>query len=67
MSDSYLEVIQVFDETGGFHSVIGDRRNGKVKKFRTPTGIFVDDRDRLYVVETLANKVSVYTIVGESP
>jgi len=35
-----------------------------VKKFRTPMGLFVDHNNRLYVVETLANKVGVYQLEG---
>jgi hypothetical protein len=35
-----------------------------VQKFRTPMGLFVDHNNRLYVVETLANKVSVYQLEG---
>ena len=63
VSDSYLGVIQVFDANGSFYAALGDPKIGKVKKFKTPAGLFVDDRNRLYVVEMLANKVSVYQIM----
>lgn len=63
VSDSYLGVIQVFNSTGEFHSVIGDPANRKIKKFKTPMGILIDHSDRLYVVEMLANKVGVYSIL----
>jgi len=65
VSDSYMGVIQVFDAGGAFYAAIGDPKNGKVKKFKTPVGLFIDHRNRLYVVEMLANKVSVYQIEGE--
>lgn len=64
VSDSYMGVIQVFDADGAFYAALGDPKNGKVKKFKTPIGLFVDHRNRLYVVEMLANKVSVYQILG---
>jgi DNA-binding beta-propeller fold protein YncE len=64
VSDSYLGVIQVFAATGEFYAALGDPTTGKVKKFRTPMGLFVDQQNRLYVVETLANKVSVYQLQG---
>jgi hypothetical protein len=64
VSDSYIGVIQVFDSTGEFYAALGDPATGKVKKFRTPMGLFVDQQNRLYVVETLANKVSVYQLDG---
>ncbi len=65
VSDSYMGVIQVFNATGTFYAALGDPQNGKVKKFKTPAGLFVDHRNRLYVVEMLANKVSVYQILGD--
>jgi DNA-binding beta-propeller fold protein YncE len=62
VSDSYIGVIQTFQPDGDFYSVVGDFTENKVKKFRTPTGIFIDDADRLYVVEMFAEMVSVYDI-----
>ncbi len=62
VSDSYMGVIQIFDNTGLFRSVIGDAQTGKVKKFKTPMGLFVDRDERLYVVEMFAEKIGVYSI-----
>ncbi len=62
VSDSYMGVIQVFDPTGEFYSALGDPKTGKVKKFRTPTGLFIDHKNNLYVAEMSARKVSVYRI-----
>lgn len=64
VSDSYMGVIQVFSPAGDFYAVLGDPAQGAVKKFKTPAGIFIDGRNRLYVVEMLAQKVSVYQIEG---
>jgi len=66
VSDSYLGVIQVFDSRGEFYAALGDPQTGKVKKFKTPAGLFIDHNDNLYVAEMLANKVSVYRTVGDS-
>jgi len=65
VSDSYMGVIQVFDRWGNFYGVLGDTGKDKVKKFKTPTGMFIDDHNRLYVVEMLAQQVSVYRIETE--
>jgi DNA-binding beta-propeller fold protein YncE len=62
VSDSYLGVIQVFDATGSFYAALGDPQTQKVKKFKTPAGLFIDSFNRLYVVEMLANKVSVFLL-----
>lgn len=62
VSDSYMGVIQIFDNTGFFRSVIGDAQTGKVKKFKTPVGLFVDRDERLYVVEMFGEKVGVYSM-----
>ncbi len=67
VSDSYLGVIQVFDRDGRFLTVLGDNRTGEIKKFETPTRLFVDKRDRLYVVEMFANRVSVYKLAPFGP
>lgn len=61
VSDSYLGVIQVFIE-GVFHSVVGNSRQGKLWRFKTPTGIFIDTNNYLYVVEMALDRVSVYTV-----
>lgn len=60
VSDSYLEVIQVFDAGYRLLHVLGDA--GKPRRFNAPVGLAVDGNDRLYVVEMLANKVSVHAL-----
>ena len=62
VSDSYLGVIQVFSKEGKFLSILGDKKTGKRINFNTPTRLFVDKKERLYVVEMFANKVSVYKL-----
>ncbi len=62
VSDSYMGVIQLFNITGTFHSVLGDPVTGKVRKFETPVGLFVDDSMRLYVVEMLPGRISVFSL-----
>ena len=62
ISDSYMGVIQVFTSDGRFHSVIGDPETGEVRRFSTPVGIYVDKKNRLYVVEMFADKVTVFAL-----
>ncbi len=62
VSDSYLGVVQVFDADGGFQAALGDPRTKTVKKFKTPAGLYIDHLNRLYVVEMLANKISVFNL-----
>jgi len=57
VSDSYLGVIQVFDGEGRFLFVLGDEK-GNVRN-QNATGIFIDKKQRLYVVEMLADRVRV--------
>lgn len=66
VSDSYLGVVQVFTESGTFYAALGEPDRRKVKKFRTPVGLHVDRNGRIYVVEMLADKVSVYKPRGEA-
>jgi len=65
VSDSYLGVIQTFDNIGEFHSAVGDNETGKIKKFKTPVGLFIDQVNRLYVVEMFADRIGVYSLGSE--
>jgi DNA-binding beta-propeller fold protein YncE len=60
VSDGYLGVVQSFSRNGHFRGIVG--RDGEIGRFDTPAGLAVDSRDRLYVVEMLANKVSVWQL-----
>jgi len=62
VSDSYLGAIQVFNRFGHFQSVLADEK-GNVLQWSAPVGITVDDRQNLYVVEMMANRVRVYHIM----
>ena len=50
---------------GRFLFVLGDG-NGAVKKFKTPTGMYIDSQMRLYVIEMLANRVTVLKVEDKS-
>lgn len=60
VSDSYLEIIQVFSSDTRFRYVLADK--GKPYKFTSPAGITIDKQNRLYVCEMLKNKVSVFSL-----
>lgn len=61
VSDSYTGVIQVFRTSGGLVGILADE-NGDQVRFRTPINMAFAD-NRLYVVEQLANRVSVWRLV----
>ena len=62
VSDSYVGAIQTFNRYGHFKTVVGDE-TGEVMIWKTPVGITIDDRQRLYVVEMIPNRVGVYQIL----
>ena len=62
VSDSYVGAIQTFNRYGHFKTVVGDE-TGEVMIWKTPVGITIDDKQRLYVVEMLPNRVGVYQIL----
>jgi hypothetical protein len=61
-----MGVVQVFESWGEFYGVLGEAAKNEVKKFKTPVGMFIGDNNLLYVVEMLAQQVSVYRIETES-
>ena len=61
VTDSYMDVIQVFDDQADFQYVLGSGDN-KIRRFISPASIFIDDNNRLYVVEVLENRVGVYKL-----
>jgi DNA-binding beta-propeller fold protein YncE len=67
VSDSYMGVVQVFESRGAFYGVLGDAGRNDVKRFKTPVGMAIDEHNRLYVVEMLAQQVSVYRIESGGP
>lgn len=62
VSDSYMGVVQVFESSGRFVGVLGDAKQRAIIRFKTPTGMFIDEHNRLFVVEMLAQQIGVYRI-----
>ena len=60
VSDSYVGIVRVFLPGGDLFGFIGDAKGEEKRRFTTPTNIVLDRRGRLLVVETRANRVSVY-------
>lgn len=60
VSDSYTGVIQVFHTAGGLVGILADGQGENIR-FRTPTNMAFAN-NRLYVVEQLQNRVSVWRL-----
>ena len=60
VSDSYTEVVQVFDSGYEFKYVLGN--NGVPRRFVTPVGLAVSQDERIYVTEMLGNRVSEFAL-----
>jgi sugar lactone lactonase YvrE len=62
VSDSYMGLVQVFTDLGGFLGVICE--NNQKRQFITPVGVYVEEkRNRLQVVEMRGNKISVLKLL----
>ncbi|MES9970899.1 MAG: NHL repeat-containing protein [Candidatus Thiodiazotropha sp.] len=57
VSDSYLGVVQLYNNDTRFHAVLGV--NGDIARFDTPAGMDVDKQDRVYIAEVMSNRVTV--------
>lgn len=60
VSDSYMNVIQVFNDSGKFQHVLKPE-NAK-HEIMTPAGIAIAENNRLYIAEMLNHRISVYQI-----
>jgi DNA-binding beta-propeller fold protein YncE len=60
ISDVFLGVVYVFKPDGTYISPV--MSNGEVIKFKTPSRIRINN-NRLYVLETLKNTISVYELL----
>ncbi|MDY0060262.1 MAG: NHL repeat-containing protein [Myxococcota bacterium] len=60
VSDSLFGIVQVFDATGKALGVLA--ASGKPLRLAAPTSLTLDDRERLHVVETRANRVIVLEV-----
>lgn len=58
VSDSYMNLIQVFSDTGLFVHLL--KISESPRTMETPTGIAISKDQHLYVAEMLQNKVSVF-------
>ncbi len=57
--------ISVWDREGNFLFIFG--RGGGESALSLPRGAFVDERDRLYVVDAVGQNVKVFDVSGEEP
>ncbi len=60
VSDSYMDLIQVFDVPYRFSHVLGNK--GEIQKFTAPAGLAISSGNRIYIAEMLKHKVSVYSL-----
>lgn len=59
ISDSFMNVVQVFDQYGKYLHLLGTNR--QIKRFTGPVGMSIH-RNRIFITESLGNKVSVYKL-----
>jgi hypothetical protein len=62
--DTLFDNIQMFNLTGGFLFTIGGRGTGH-GEFWLPSGVFLDEQNKLYVCDTYNQRVQVFQITGE--
>lgn len=57
VSDSYMDLVQAFEDGYEFDHVVG--KGDQIREFVAATGLAVSGKDRLYVCEMLADRVTV--------
>lgn len=61
VSDSYLGVVQIYNRDTRFSGVLA--MQGDIARFTTPVGMAVDKNNRIYITETMANRVGICQLV----
>ena len=62
--DGLFDNIQLFNGKGDFLLTVGGRGNGH-GEFWLPSGIFLDDHDKLYVCDTYNKRLQVFQIMRD--
>ena len=64
VGENYAKIglIQVFDQQGDLLGIIGDASKQKIR-FQVPSDLFIDQENRLYVVQMYTSVISVYSFV----
>jgi hypothetical protein len=62
--DSLFDNIQLFDQRGEFLLTIGGRGAGQ-GEFWLPSGIFIDDSDKMYVCDTFNQRLQIFQITSK--
>ena len=63
IADSYTGYLQIFSFEGEFIDIASIKN--EYIYFNSPTGIWIDQLSRIWVVESIINKVSVWNIIDE--
>ncbi len=61
--ESYFDHLLVFNEQGQFLLPLGGTGYG-AGEFYLPSGIWIDDRDRIYIADMMNGRVSVFQFLG---
>jgi DNA-binding beta-propeller fold protein YncE len=61
VADSLFDNVQLFDRNGGFLLTLG-ARGTDFGEFWLPAGLFISDRNELYVCDTYNHRVQVFRI-----
>jgi len=61
--DSKLDMVQVYDRQGRLLLFFG-KEGGFYGDFSLPTGIFIDEKDRIFVSDSANGRVQVFQFLG---
>jgi DNA-binding beta-propeller fold protein YncE len=56
---------QIFNETGQVLTWVGWGGEGRGGLFRSPSGLYIDDEDRIYVADTINKRIQLYQYFSE--
>ncbi|MFQ6032571.1 MAG: 6-bladed beta-propeller [Candidatus Zixiibacteriota bacterium] len=66
MADASFNNVQIFDKQGNLLLYFGNFGSGPAN-LRLPAGMFIDQKNQIYIVDQLNNRIQVYQYLGHGP
>jgi hypothetical protein len=64
VADALFHVVQIFDRQGRYLDSFGSQGQG-AGEFWMPSGLYIDDRDRIYVADSYNARIQIFQLEND--